>query len=1207
MQIKNVPVRSLVLLAVLITVGVFLRGLVTADPAFDVNIEQPEKSSYLLGETVRIPGSVEVFDAAPGDADVTLRIDGPQPATQTLPVSPGVYTYPDKNLEVTVSSSVVSSTIGTLPGGGPGDGTLVEYDVAWTPPLFLDPAPEFTILPETTDVYPIPAVVPDPLPGEAGIDDLPSTVSMFDIPTVGQPAPGQPSALPGADMAFAVPVVPTPTPGAGAAAPLPSVEAAYAIPEVPTAVPDPGAPADLPALTEAFDVPVVPTASPEAGAPADLPTITEAFDVPTAPTPTAEAGAVTPLDQSITTVFSIPTAPTPGAVAGAAELPSTTEMFSIPGANSPRAIATDGTDFYILVDGSPDQILKVNATGTLDTTFDTDGIIDVTHNTDNRNEAEGLAVVSGKLYVAEGSWRDSEGGYSLLKFDATTGAESDISAGDNSCAIPNQDRFSGIHADGTRLWGVVDWGGKFVKITTNCTQVTSYDIWPHPAAHGLAVGSGDHPFFFVSEGETIAKRSKDDASATGVTWTLTDFIIKGLAYDGGLLYIADADSNKVYKTNIPHGQTITTDPRGVAYDGTNLYILVDASPNDKIVVVDPTDAADPPTIIRSFDAPGSGGDSLTYSGGFLWLGQSSGCCDREIKKIDPQAGNVASTLTLDNPIWNALGGLGYDGTDLIGFTKDDRGFYTISKTDGSATYVEGTSDQNGYHAGTYRTATSRAYAARDNKIYEFLADGEVRQTINLSPVATDVKGMTFVDANLYFADDDTNTIYRGSIPHGISVTTDPLALAAQGTSTLYILVDGTPRDKILVVDPTTGTTTSSYDAPDSEGAGLTYMGSSLYYASNAGTPVRILQLNPATGAEQSSINPQYTWGDIHDNIIGLSNDGSDLIVSTSRDDFWNQCLEIIDPATGNNQGGLCSGGGTGLGQARGVAVAPDEFVLIAQNDELVQLNPEGMETNRWSNLIGSTDVNGLTFVGNTLYLADDDNDKIYKTTVPSGIQITTDPLALAYGTASGTTTLFILVDAAPVDKILLVDPDDGTLDSSYDAPNDKGEALTYLGGSLYYASNKDNNRKVFQLNPDTGAQMSSFNPQAPWGDLGDNLLGMGNDGSDLIISTNNPFDRCLFQVDSGSGSNEGQLCPDFDQGLDQAAGLTVAQDDFIVVARDNEIVQLSPEGQETSRWSGLVGGTDIQGLTYVSSTLYVADDDTDKIYKTTVPSLMSLK
>ena len=403
--------------------------------------------------------------------------------------------------------------------------------------------------------------------------------------------------------------------------------------------------------------------------------------------------------------------------------------------------------------------------------------------------------------------------------------------------------------------------------------------------------------------------------------------------------------------------------------------------------------------------------------------------------------------------------------------------------------------------------------------------------------------MTFIGPNLYFADDATNKIYRGSIPHGINVTTDPLALAANGTSTLYVLIDALPRDKILTVDPSTGATTNSYDAPDAQGAGLTYLGAFLYYASNNDSPRKIYQLDPGTGAQQASIAPQYPWGDMHDNLLGLSNDGTDLVLSTSRDDFWNQCLEVIDSTTGFNEGELCAGNA-------GLALA----------------------------------------------------NKIYKTTVPSGIQITTDPRALAYGTANSTTTLFILVDGTPVDRILLVDPADGSLAGSYDAPDDSGEGLSYLSGSLYYASNKDSNRKIYRINPDTGAQTSSFNPQNQWGDINENLLGLGNDGNDLLVSTNNPWDPCLQQVDSGTGANQGQLCANGEQGMAQAKGVAVAPDGFILVAKNDEIVQLTPEGQENARWAGLINATDVQGLTYIGTTLYVAEDDTNKVFKTTVPS-----
>ena len=535
----------------------------------------------------------------------------------------------------------------------------------------------------------------------------------------------------------------------------------------------------------------------------------------------------------------------------------------------------------------------------------------------------------------------------------------------------------------------------------------------------------------------------------------------------------------------------------------------------------------------------------------------------------------------------------------------DRDFYTISKSNGDAVRVDTSGVQEGYQAATYRTTNTRVYAAMANKIYEFTAAGEQRQSITLSPGTTDIKGMTFIGPNLYFVDDDTNKVYKGSIPHGINVTTDPLAQAANGTSTVYILVDGTPRDKILVVNPANGTTTSSYDAPDDQGEGITYLGGSLYYASNKDNQRRIYKLNAATGAEESNFFPQNQWGDqIWESLQGLGNDGADLILSTNHN--WDPCLEKINTTTGANEGRLCDDQNwdTGMKQAKGVAVAPDGFILAAKNDELVQLNPEGDSARNWVGLRSSlADIEGLAFVGGTLYLADDQNNKVYKTTVPSGIQVTTDPLALAYGTANSTTTLFILADATPRDKILLVAPDDGSLAAAYDAPDDNGEGLTYLNGSLYYASNKDSNRRIYQLNPDTGAQLSNFNPQDQWGNnIWESLQGLGNDGSDLILSTNNPWDPCLEKIDSTTGSNQGRLCADSNEGIVQAKGVSVTSDGFIVASKNGDIFQLTSEGKENASWLNLAGVTDIQGLTFVSSTLYIADDGGNTIYKTTVAS-----
>ena len=414
-------------------------------------------------------------------------------------------------------------------------------------------------------------------------------------------------------------------------------------------------------------------------------------------------------------------------------------------------------------------------------------------------------------------------------------------------------------------------------------------------------------------------------------------------------------------------------------------------------------------------------------------------------------------------------------------------------------------------------------------------------------------------------------------------------------------MDGTPNDVILTIDVPSTTSTNQFDAPDDKGQGLTYLNGSLYYASNKDGVRKIYQLNASTGAEVSSFEPQNQQGfTIWDNLLGLGNDGTTIVVSDASP--WDNCLDKVNSTTGDNQSRICADWQEGLIQARGVAVAPDGFILIAKNDELVQLDPEGQETNRWAALTGATDIEGLAFAGSNLYIADNTNDKIYKTTVPSGINITTDPLALAYGTANNTTTLFILVNATPVDKILLVNPETGALAGSYDAPNDKGQGLTYLNGSLYFGSNKDFQRTIYELAPGTGAQLSVFNPQDQWGELGDNIQGLGNDGSDLIIATNNQWESCLLTVDATFGDFMDRLCANFDEGIVQPTGVTVAPDGFILAAKDDEIVQLFDDGKELNSWVVTSFATDIQGLTFVSTTLYVADADAGAVLKTTVPS-----
>ena len=82
--------------------------------------------------------------------------------------------------------------------------------------------------------------------------------------------------------------------------------------------------------------------------------------------------------------------------------------------------------------------------------------------------------------------------------------------------------------------------------------------------------------------------------------------IQGLVFVAEVMYIADGASGNVYKASKPSG--ITNYPQGLAYDGTNLYILVDGALADHIIVVNPTSSA----VVADFEAPDRNSNGITF-------------------------------------------------------------------------------------------------------------------------------------------------------------------------------------------------------------------------------------------------------------------------------------------------------------------------------------------------------------------------------------------------------------------------------------------------------------------------------------------------------------------------------------------------------------------------------------------------------------------
>ena len=232
--LRGILLLALIAVSVLLNRGVIQGVHVSGDVELALQ-SPPSSNQYLLGQTIVFEGTVEFADqeeaaiskvrlvnvgSSPQLLDVQLPVDstGGQ-FIDFSEVVPGTLlikaTFIDVDTVVvggtTLGGSLGSSLGGSLGGqnlAGSGDfkgvtaNAEIQYVVQYTPPVFLDPAPAFTLIPSTDDVFSIPLLSTPS--AEAGTK-LPSVDLKFAIPTVG--APTFAAVLPNASSTFNIPTV----------------------------------------------------------------------------------------------------------------------------------------------------------------------------------------------------------------------------------------------------------------------------------------------------------------------------------------------------------------------------------------------------------------------------------------------------------------------------------------------------------------------------------------------------------------------------------------------------------------------------------------------------------------------------------------------------------------------------------------------------------------------------------------------------------------------------------------------------------------------------------------------------------------------------------------------------------------------------------------------------------------------------------------
>ena len=1239
MNSRSLVYAGVLLLGLVITAVILNRSVVQGVVnSGDVDLSIGS-STYILGQPIDFNGIVDFADQEEATIhQVQLNVSGPQGMTVLLPVAAGTFDLSNQpgvtgSLIVTVTFTNVSAiSVGTLPSGTLPGGTLpgttipgsgqfkgdaagarITYLVTWTPTVFLDPAPVFTLVPQTETLFSIPTLTP---PATTTGTVLPNTDLEFTIPVVGAPTG---AALPAVGSTFTIPTVSI------------STNATTTVPDLPdtkfqTATPS--------GATGGFNIPSYAVASAPSGV-QSFPDSTFAFAIPT------------------TTLATPPT--------GVPVLPELAEHFTITGSSTPRGLGSDGTDFWVISDntgsGGVDEILR----------FTSSGVATGTAIVAPSSDLEGIAFLNDSLWVVENRFRcfdlidstrcDRE--HRIFKIDPDSppagSTEADWASLTTLNATDTFEQIGGITAEGGgttgSLWLATKGGFKFYNISQTGSEVNSPFTDSFVAGmDGLAV-SGD--FLYTSKGSTITQWTKTGEQvqqfAAVVDGTTTPIGgIRGMTFkpvsSKQVLFVGSSDG-KVYKGFFV--ESVTTDPVGITISpstasvGRALWIVVDGNPKDKILKVD----ADTGSVITTFgtsgaaDAPSKNIQGVTFLGGFLWLVANEDF-ERYLYKVNPANGALVSSFILGNAadIFDDLGGITNDGTNLIVHTRSFFNTVYVLDTTGQRT---GASEAfpccpsyNGARGLAYNSGRGQFFAGRDGTvgIYDsslsFIREQMVTQPS--SPISG-IKGLAFDGDLLYIAHGSTGTITKSFL--ATTVTTKPKGIAFTSASTtpgkaLWILVDGDPKDKLLKVDPDTGDLNTSFgtsgavDAPSDRTEGITFLDtgdpttSFLWIIANEGSAPKLYKINATTGALVTTLNLEST-ANIFDDLGGITNDGTNLIVHTRT---FNDVI-VLDPANGfevERSFPCCANSGVFGATALTRHAGRGQF-FAAKNDKLLTMDSarQLIEREQTVTLDGGSitgNIEGLAFDQDVLYVAQIDGStgkvsigalRVTATISPRGLAFSPEGSSLI-GSPIGK-ALWVLVDGDPKDKILKIDPATNQLITAFgtsgavDAPSSRTEGMTFLDGFLWIIANDNFERKLYKVRATNGTIAATFNLSGfPNGLIFDDMGGITNDGTNLLITVL-PFNDVVIVDTSGQLVERKFTCCPITQGSRGAAYRTSKSQLFM--AKGGTVMQADASGFEVQVVREFnTSLTGIQGLTFNGETLYVAHDGTGEISTTAVPS-----
>lgn len=544
-------------------------------------------------------------------------------------------------------------------------------------------------------------------------------------------------------------------------------------------------------------------------------------------------------------------------------------------------ITYDGTDIWQLDDTSPEKIYKISTTtGEILATYCAPDTV-----------PRGIVYASGTLYISDSA---SDKLYAI--------APNALTAYDGVCASPAQGtvfNLSDLSPDSTSPWGLAHDGTyfwlvdssnrdlyKFSVGDTTLTQISSTSLTSiltltttTTLPRGLAF-DGTYLWYADPNNNLIYEISPTSSQMLGAFdpydgWDgYADTDPTGITFINGDLWVADADATakKLYNLSSYHRdkdsyayfnkgntafETPYDEPKGMAFDGTNLWLVDDYSntlykmstsgvvlyttstpatrPNglayydgtlylsdsheDKIYLINAVTGA----VTGSYSSPSTLPKGLAHDGTYLWHADS----DTDlIYKLNPADGSVSATFT--SPGTTPRGLAYYEGNLWVADENDDT-YYEISTTTGATIHTRNVIELS---AEGIAFVENQLWSVDDVQDYVYNVDSARLAVGQFATPASDAGGFTYDGSNIWAVDKTSNQIYQLNASTGAIIS----SFAAPANSPQDITWDGTnfwlttdADDKIYQID-TGGSVLFSTSTIGSNPRGIVYASSTIFYA-----------------------------------------------------------------------------------------------------------------------------------------------------------------------------------------------------------------------------------------------------------------------------------------------------------------------------------------------------------------------------------------